>query len=75
MAGKPSHVGKKQQAVHEMVLVLKRKFLQKGVLFDTKEETNCEVVTPPDPEGNFTAFDSDHVERQFNIEIVTKLHL
>jgi len=58
-----------------MVLKLKRTFLQKGVLFDTTHETICEVITPPDANGNFTAFDSDHVERQFNIEMVTKMHL
>ena len=68
-------MGKKQQAAHDMVLLLRRTFLQPGVTFDTEAERNCEVVTPPDAEGNFTAFNSDHVECRFQIEMVTKIHL
>jgi len=58
-----------------MVLILKRKFLQKGVTFDTEEERNCEVTTPPNEVGDFLAFDSDHVECQFNVDMVKKIHL
>ena len=72
---KPTTWEQKQQQAHNMVLILKRKFLQKGVTFDTKEERNCEVITPPNADGDFIAFDSDHVECQFNIEMVTKIHL
>jgi hypothetical protein len=65
----------KQQSAHNMVLVLKRKFLQPGVRFDTEFDRNCEVITPPNEHNDFTAFDSDHVKCTFNVEMVTKIHL
>lgn len=67
---KPSTWEHKRAQAHKMVLDLRRLMLVKDAIFDTEFETGCKVITEPDADGNFNAYDSDGVECQFNIEMV-----
>jgi hypothetical protein len=47
--------------------------LTPGTIFDTPFEQGCEVITEPDAQSNFNAYDSEHVECSFSVVMVSRI--
>lgn len=55
----------------KMANLIKR--IKPGVEFDTPHERGCVVISSPDSDGNFDAYDSDHVACQFHVSMILQL--